>query len=157
MGENPLKGIDKIDRNIIRILSDSPRAPYTEIASTLEERGFEMTAEGVRNRVTKLLERTSVFFLLAPDEHGWEILRLGLTVDDTSGSKAEVYSQLAEADTWLVCRGMGDFDLWAVGTVRANEDVDALLTAVRELEHVDDVYHFIETGRQTFIEDYLSF
>lgn len=157
MSEDPLKGLDEIDRSIIRILSDAPRAPYTQIASTLEDCGFEMTSEGVRNRVSNLLERTSVFFLLAPDEHGWEILRLGLTVDDTSGSKAEVYRQLSETDSWLVCRGMGDFDLWAVGTVRANEDVDALLTAVRELEHVGEVYHFIETGRQTFIEDYLSF
>lgn len=157
MTRNPIEGLDEIDRNIIRILSDNPREPYTDLASKLGDRGFEMTSEGVRNRVQKLLERTSVFFLLTPEEHGWEIVRFGISVDGGVDSKASVYERLASTDAWLICRGVGDFDLWAVGTVRANKDVDALVTAVREIEHVDEVYHFIETGRRTFVEDYLSF
>lgn len=157
MTDSVLEGLDEIDREIIRILSQTPRAPYTELSDKLEERGHDMSGEGIRYRVSTLLEATSTFFLLAPAEHGWQIVRACIEVSNEPGATGEVYDQVSNTDAWLVCQGFGSFDVWAIGTTRHNRGIQELLTELREIQHVENVYYFVETRRNTFMEDYLSF
>ncbi|MFB6164155.1 MAG: Lrp/AsnC family transcriptional regulator [Haloarculaceae archaeon] len=147
---------DEVDRLILKALAKGPRTPYADIAEELADRGHEMSSEGVRHRVTKLLDRTSIFFLLEPEEHDWEIVRLAVSVSDADGAKERAMDQLSEMPFWLVTRGVGSYDVYAVATAADNAEVDRLLTAVEELDDVVDVEHSIETSRTTNVDDYLS-
>lgn len=149
-------GIDEIDRTLLRILSKNPRMPYTSIAEELESEGFEMSGEGVRHRVSKLLDATSTFFLLAPNDHDWEIVRLGITTVDAQGAKSEVIETLTDDGFWLVCRGIGDTDIYAVATATSVDVVDDLVTEVEAHELVSDVDFSIETDRVTDLEQYFA-
>ena len=153
----PIEGLDEIDRVILRILAQDPRTPYSDIASILEEEGHEMSSEGIRYRVSNLFETTSILLLTAPKEHGWEVVRVFVSVDNQPNAKAETYLDLCETDLWMVCRTVGTFDLYGVATVRSNHAADDLLCSIRGLKHVERVEHAIETDRETAIDKYLSF
>lgn len=157
MNESSMKALDEIDREILRILSENPRAPYKELSEKLLERGHEMSGEGIRYRVQTLLEATSTFFLLSPAEQGWQIIRMCIEVKNKPGATTDVYNEVNKTDAWLVCRGFGSFDIWAVGTTRSDRRTRKLLTEIRELPEVNQVSHFVETARQVSVEDYLSF
>ena len=147
---------DELDRLILKALADGPRTPYSDIAEQLAAEGHEMSSEGVRHRVSNLLDRTSIFFLLEPEEHDWEIVRLAISVSDEPDSKAEAMEQIAEMSFWLVTRGIGTFDIYAVATAATNSRVDDLVSRVEELDSVVEVEHSIETSRDTNVDDYLS-
>lgn len=153
----PIDGLDEIDRTILRILAQDPRTPYSDIAAKLEEEGHEMSSEGIRYRVTKLFETTSVLLLTAPKEHGWEVLRLSISVANEPGAKEETFEALSGMNFWMVCRTMGDYDLYGVATVQSNHDADDLVSRIRGLEHVTGVDFVLETDRETDIDNYLSF
>ncbi|WP_336000703.1 Lrp/AsnC family transcriptional regulator [Halorientalis halophila] len=147
---------DEVDRIILKALANGPRTPYSDIAEQLAAEGHEMSSEGVRHRVSKLLDRTSIFFLLEPDEHEWEIVRLAIRVTDDPDAKATALEEISEMPFWLVTRGVGTYDVYAVASAATNSRVDELVTAVTELEIVESVDHSTETSRHTNVDDYLS-
>lgn len=152
---NPRIGpLDEIDRLLLQILSENPRMPYAEIADELQEEGFEMSGEGIRNRVGKLFESTSAFFLLAPEEHEWELFRLSVTVAEEANAKQRVLEQMAEFDLWLVCASLGVPDIYAVGTAVTTQNIDGVVSQVRSLDLVEHVDVSIETARHTNIYNY---
>lgn len=153
---DPLEGLDDIDRTILRILAQDPRIPYSDIADRLEEEGHEMSSEGIRYRVSNLYESTSILLLTAPKEHGWEVMRLFIDVDNAPDAKEETFQSLSEMAFWMTCKGMGTFDLYAVATVQSNRDADELISQVRGLDHVTSVEHSMETDRETDVDNYLS-
>lgn len=150
------ESLDEIDRILLRILSKEPRMSYNSIANKLLEEGYEMSAEGVRHRVRKLLDATSTFFLFAPGQHDWEIVRVGLRVKAGPRAKETVMEFLTESGFWLVCDGLGTIDIYAVATAISIEDLEKLVTSVRGHELVTDVDFSIETERITDIENYFS-
>lgn len=152
-----IDGLDEIDRHILRILAQNPRIPYSDISDRLKEEGFDMSGEGIRYRVSKLYESTSVLLLAAPQEHGWEVLRIGVKVADEEGAKEAAMEAIAEEKFWLVCRHIGDFDLYAVATVQSTTEGDDLVSAVRAIDVVEDVDHALETARRTDVSNYLDF
>lgn len=157
MVDDSFESLDDIDRDILRILAEDPRLPYSDIADQLESEGHEMSSEGVRYRVSKLFDATSVHLLTSPKEHGWNVVRMTITVDGDSGVKDSVFERLAEMPVWLNCRVLGSFDLYAVATTASISDADQLVTRVREIEGVESVDYALETDRHTDIENYLSF
>lgn len=157
MTENPVEGLDDIDRQILRILAENPRMPYSDIADRLDQEGYEMSSEGIRYRVSNLFESTSIQLLTAPKEYGWDVLRLLITVTSNPDAKSKVFESLTEKPFWLNCRVMGSFDIYAVATTQSVQDADELITDVRELDHVENVEYALETDRNTSIQDYLSF
>lgn len=154
---NTFEGLDEIDRHILRILAQDPRIPYSDISDRLEEEGYEMSGEGIRYRVSKLYESSSVLLLTAPREHGWEVLRIDVTVSDEADAKSKVMERLAEEKFWLVSRGLGTFDIYAVATVRSNREADDLVSTVKEIDAIDSVTHTLETDRITDLDNYLAF
>jgi DNA-binding Lrp family transcriptional regulator len=148
--------LDEIDRILLRILAQDPRAPYSEIAKRLNEEGYEMTGEGIRYRISRLYESTSLLLLTTPKQHGWENLRLLISTEDTKGAKASVKQRLTEMDFWIVCKGIGSFDLYANATVPSNEETDRLVTEVREQDGVEEVHFHLETDRISNYDNYLS-
>lgn len=147
--------LDEIDRILLRILAQEPRAPYSEIAEQLEEEGHEMTGEGIRYRISKLYDSTSLLLLTTPKEHGWENLRLLVSTANSPNAKEEAYQKLSEMDFWIVCRGIGSFDLYANATVPSNGEAERLVSEVRELECVEEVHYYFETERRTNYDNYL--
>lgn len=156
MTDRLTEGLDDLDRTILRILAQDPRTPYSNIAEKLEEEGHEMSSEGIRYRVSKLFETTSILLLTAPKEHGWEVMRLFISVENAPDAKAETFVQLNEMPFWMTCKVMGTYDLYAVATVQSNRDADGLISDIRGLEHVTQVKHAVETDRTTDIDNYLS-
>lgn len=157
MVEDPIGSLDNIDRHILRILADDPRLPYSDIADQLEAEGYEMSSEGVRYRVSKLFDTTSVHLLTSPKEHGWNVVRMTINVDGDEGIKDSVFDQLTDMPVWLGCRVLGSFDLYAVATTASISDADKLITAIREIDGVTSVEAALETNRHTDVENYLSF
>ena len=148
--------IDDIDRMILGILSENPRAPYSDIADQLEAEGREMSSEGIRYRVSKLFEYSTIFLLTDPKGRGWEMLRLTICVENEPDAKQTVAEYLNDLSFWLVCQGMGSFDIFALATVRSNSHADDLVTLVRSHELVDSVDLFIETNRGSNLDNYLA-
>lgn len=152
----PVERLDDIDRTILRILIQNPRIPYSDISDQLKEEGHKMSSEGIRYRVSKLFETTSILLLSAPEEHGWEVVRLVITVANAPDAKEKAFEALSEIDFWMICKTMGTFDIYTVATVKSNRDADDLISQVRSIEHVTHVEHSLETDRKTNIDNYLS-
>ena len=148
--------LDDIDRVILKILSENPRVPYSDIADQLDAEGYEMSSEGIRYRVSKLFEYSTLFMLTDPKGQGWEMLRLIITVEDEPDAKRTVAEDLIDMSIWLVCRGVGTFDVFAVATVGSNSHADDLIGQVRSHDLVDTVEYSIETARGSNLDNYLS-
>jgi DNA-binding Lrp family transcriptional regulator len=148
--------LDEIDRKILRILSEDPRASYANIADQLGEDGYEMTAEGIRYRVSQLYESTSLVLMTQPQKHGWENLRLNITISGGAKEKQRVFDALSEMSFWIICRGFGSYDLYANATVPSNKAVDRVVSNVRDIEAVESVEFYLETERQTNFDNFLS-
>jgi DNA-binding Lrp family transcriptional regulator len=148
--------LDEIDRTILRIIAQDPRVPYSDIAEQLEEEGHEMSSEGIRYRVSNLFETASILLLTAPQEHGWEVIRLFIEVDNAPSAKQNAFEELSEMGVWMSCRLHGTMDLYAVATVRSTQAADELLEDVRAIDDVTRVEHAIETVRETEIDNYLA-
>lgn len=146
--------MDEVDRIIIGILAANPRIPYTKIATKLKERDHDMSAEGVRKRVDKLLERTTPFFLIAPSEHDWNLIRFAITVADKPGAEDAVMDALSGRDFWFLGQGFGTYDIYAVANAPSNAAVNDLINQVRGLETVKDLTYSIETERRVDIDNY---
>jgi len=148
------ENIDDIDSLILQILSSDPRAPYSEIADKLKQAGHEMSSEGIRYRVSKLVDTTTVFFLLDPEDINWEIVRITVEAADEPGAKDEAFDMLADKRFWHVVRGIGTYDIYAVGMAPTLGEIDEILTEVEEADAVDRVDHIVVTERDSSMKDY---
>jgi DNA-binding Lrp family transcriptional regulator len=156
MADADTSGLDEIDREILHLLMPDPRMPYSEIAGHLEEAGYEMSSEGVRHRVKKLFDETSIFLLSEAKGNDWEVLRLNIEVSDRDGATETVYETLTDHNFWLVSRGFGTVDVHAIATVSTVHEADELVNTVRGLDAVDDVSYFLETERHTDMHKYTT-
>lgn len=157
MGNPTPLDVDDIDRELLRLLSENPRESYKNLAELLAEEGYEMTGEGIRYRVKRLLESTETFFMLSPEEHGMEIVRIGIKLVNEPDVTGRVYGDIfALNDVWLVSQGFGTYDLWAIATADGNPRIAELLSKIRSNDGVGEVSHFIETDRRTDIGAYLA-
>ncbi|GAA0250869.1 AsnC family transcriptional regulator [Haladaptatus pallidirubidus] len=145
---------DEIDSEILRLLAADPRAPYSEIADHLEAAGYEMSSEGIRYRVSKLLDATTVFFLLDPEDVSWEIVRIAVKAVDESEAKTKTFEKIADMRFWHVTRGIGTYDVYAVGMAPTLAKVDELVTTIEEYEFVENVEHIVVTERESAMSDY---
>jgi DNA-binding Lrp family transcriptional regulator len=147
---------DEIDKQILDVLSDDPRIPYSKLAEQIADSGYEMSTEGVRYRVSKILETTTVFFLLEPQQLSWEVIRLTITTIDKPDAKKDMFQIVSEMPFWHVSRGIGTYDLFAVGSAPSMNAVDALVTTIQEHEYVKDIEYTVVTERNRDMESYLS-
>ena len=154
MTDSQFENIDDMDSLILQILSSDPRAPYSEIASKLEEAGYEMSSEGIRYRVSKLLDTTTVFFLLDPEDISWEIVRIAVEAIDEEGAKDEVFEKMVGMRLWHVVRGLGTYDVYAVGMAPTLSEIDELVTTIKEYDVVKRIDHIVVTDRESNMEDY---
>lgn len=150
------KSIDEIDRKILSILAHDPRIPYSGISQQLADEGIEMSGEGVRQRVSALLEITTSFHLLRPDGLDWEIVMVAVEVIQEDSAKQRVFDAMSEMRFWFVGGGFGTIDLYGIATVNTNQEIDELINAVRSLEQVQTADYMVETSRATDIERYLQ-
>lgn len=147
--------IDEIDRKIIEILASDPRRPYADITDELAADGIEMSSEGVRRRVRKLLDQMTSFFLPRPEGYDWEIFVVTIRTNDEPDAKRRAFEAVSDMDFWFVSEGFGTIDVYAIATAESIDDIDDLLVEVRTLESVAEVEHFIETDRTVNIGKYL--
>ena len=147
--------IDEIDRQILELLADDPRKPYADIANELADYDIDMSSEGVRRRVTSLLENMTSFFLPRPDQNNWDVILVTARVIDEPDAKQTVFESMAEMNFWFVANGFGTFDIYGIATTRTNQEIDELITEVRSLESVMEMDYFIETARAVNIQKYL--
>lgn len=145
---------DEIDSRILRVLSQDPRMPYQDIADELKEEGYEMSGEGIRYRVSKLMDSTAAFFLLNPDHLDWEIVRISVRACDETGAKQETFERIAEMPFWHVTKGIGTYDVYAVGMAPTLSDIEEFVTTIREFECVKVVDHIVVTERHSDLDDY---
>lgn len=150
------KTIDEIDRRILAILAREPRIPYSDISTELAEDGIEMSSEGVRRRVTALLEATTSFHLFRPDGYDWDIIMITVQVANEPDAKLAVFEEMSEMDFWFVGGGFGTIDIYSIATVSSNQEVDELINDVRSLDLVTSAEYIIETSRATNVENYLQ-
>ena len=148
--------IDEIDRKILSILAHNPRIPYSEISDQLADQGIEMSSEGVRRRVSSLLEITTSFHLLRPNGHDWEIIMIAVQVAQEENAKQQVFDSMSEMTFWFVGGGFGTIDLYGIATVNTSEEIDELINDVRSLEQVMTADYMVETSRATNVEKYLQ-
>lgn len=156
MPKQTFESFDDIDGVILRVLAENPRAPYSEITEVLADMGYEMSPEGVRYRVDKIIELTTVFFLVDPGSVSWEILRVAVVTDDSPNAKRDAFELLCEQPFWHVSRGIGTYDLYAVGSAPSLREADELVTAVREADCVERAEYIVVTGRNQDMTQYLN-
>lgn len=156
MPNSDFESFDEIDGKILRVLAENPRTPYSRITEILAESGHEMSPEGVRYRVDKIIDMTTVFFLLDPQELSWEILRIAVTTEKRDGAKEAAFDLLCDLPFWHVSRGIGTFDYFAVGSILSVRDADDLVTTVREADCVNRVDYLVVTGRNQDMAQYLN-
>lgn len=156
MAKQTFESFDDIDGVILRTLAKNPRIPYSEITDTLAEMGHEMSPEGVRYRVDKIIELTTVFFLVDPQKVSWEILRVAVSTEEAADSKRAAFDLLCDQPFWHVSRGVGTYDLYAVGSLPSLEKVDELVTTVSEADCVRDVDYIVVTERNQDMTQYLN-
>ncbi|MDF9747793.1 Lrp/AsnC family transcriptional regulator [Natrinema salsiterrestre] len=153
--DDDLLEIDEIDRRILEILANDPRSPYADIADELTEYDIDLSSEGVRRRVTSLLENMTSFFLPRPERNSWEIVLVTARTADEANSKRDVFEEMSNMDFWFVAEGFGTVDLYGIATAKSNAEIDDLLVQMQALDSVTEIDHFIETDRAVNIRNYL--
>lgn len=148
------ENFDDIDAHILRILAEDPRMPYQDIANELGDEGYEMSGEGIRHRVSRLIDATTAFFLLEPEHMSWEIVRIAVRAADGPGDKAEAFERVSEMPFWHVTKGIGTYDVYAVGMAPTLADIEDFVTTIREFECVDTIDHIVVTERNSDLDDY---
>lgn len=154
MTKTKLQNFDEIDSHILQILSKDPRAPYSDISGELADKGYEMSSEGIRYRVSNLLKTTTAFFLLDPDELDWEIVRLMVRAADEPGAKAEAFERISAMPFWHVTRGLGTFDIYAVAMAPTMREIDEFVTTIEEFDSVVSTEHIVVTEHSSNLSDY---
>ena len=154
MSESPFDAFDAIDTQILVILSEDPRMSYQQLSRRLSEEGYEMSAEGVRRRVTDLMAATTPFFLLDPEQLAWEIVRISVRATDEPDAKAEAFERIAELPFWHVTKGIGTYDIYGVGMAPTLADVEAMVTEIREYDTVGEIDFIVVTDQRSDLEDY---
>ncbi|MGM0606181.1 MAG: Lrp/AsnC family transcriptional regulator [Halobacteriota archaeon] len=156
MPNSDFESFDEIDGEILRVLAENPRTPYSEITEILAETGHEMSPEGVRYRVDKIIDLTTVFFLLDPQDLSWEIIRIAVTSEGTEDAKRKSFELLCDLPFWHVSQGIGTFDHFAVGSVPSILKADELVTTVSEADCVQSVDYLLVTDRNQNMAQYLN-
>lgn len=154
MGKAKLQNFDEIDSRILQILSEDPRAPYSDIAEQLEDQGYQMSSEGIRYRVSDLMEATTAFFLLDPDELDWEIVRLMVKASDAPGAKTDAFERISDLPFWHVTRGLGTYDIYGVAMAPTMREIDELVTTIDEFDSVVSTDHIVVTEHSSNLADY---
>lgn len=154
MSGAPSDGFDEIDGHILRILSLDPRAPYSDIADELKEVGYDMSSEGIRYRVQKLMKATRTFFLLDPEDLGWQIVRIAVTASEYAGAKDEAFELMVGMPFWHVTRGLGSIDIFAIGMARTVSEIEEYITAISEADCIETVGYTIVTDRASNLDNY---
>jgi DNA-binding Lrp family transcriptional regulator len=155
MGTKDRSDIDELDKEILRILKQNPRMAYAEMAQRLEAAGYELSSEGVRQRVSNLFDNSKIFLLSSPENHSWVVLRVYVTVDGGTERVQAVYERMADLEFWMLCQGMGTIDIQATATAESASQAKSLYDAVREIDGVEDADFLLETGRDWEISKYL--
>jgi len=123
--------MDGLDREIVSILREDARTPYTEIAEQLD------ISEGtVRNRVDQLLESGVIerFTVATRTGNVKAMIEFGVDVDVDTSAVAERIVDWQEVDfVWQVS---GDEDIVVVVDAADTESVNDLITRARGLEDV---------------------
>lgn len=153
--DDDLLEIDEIDRRILEILANDPRSPYADIADELTKYDIDLSSEGVRRRVTSLLENMTSFFLPRPERNSWEIVLVTARTADEANSKRDLFEEMSNMDFWFVAEGFGTVDLYGIATAKSNAEIDDLLVQMRALDSVTEIDYFIETDRAVNIRKYL--
>lgn len=156
MSESPFDAFDAIDTQILVILSEDPRMSYQQLSRRLSEKGYEMSAEGVRRRVTDLMAATTPFFLLDPEQvtWEWEIVRISVRATDGPGDKDEAFERIAELPFWHVTKGIGTYDIYGVGMAPTIADVEEMVSEIRGYDCVAEIDFIVVTDRRSDLEDY---
>lgn len=149
------RGMDEIDRIIMGVLANNPRTPYSEIANILKKKGYEMSSEGIRYRVTNLFEVTSTFFMIEPEEHDWHVLRLWMSINGGQKPKDDTLETIQEMDFWFLSQGFGSSDVYAVATAPSTVHIEEILDRVRGIDGVEEVNYLVETKRTIDVSKYL--
>jgi len=145
-GKQP-ETLDEIDWKILELLSEDPRRPYSDISERLEQVGYELSSEGTRYRVKKILNTMSIFFMVHPTEQDWEVMIFLIKIEDDIGEDERAFERFFEEEFWFVSRGFGTYDLYAVSTVASTQDIERLITRVRSFDFIEDMSYLIETDR----------
>jgi DNA-binding Lrp family transcriptional regulator len=154
MADSPFNALDAIDTQILVILSEDPRMSYQKLSRRLAEEGYEMSAEGVRRRVTDLMEATRPFFLLDPEQFAWEIVRISVRATDGPGDKQAAFERIVEMPFWHVTKGIGTYDIYGVGMAPTLSEIEGMVSEIRGYDCVDQVDHIVVTDRESDLEDY---
>lgn len=154
MVRTKLQNFDEIDSRILQILSEDPRAPYSDIAQELESYGYQMSSEGIRYRVSNLMEATTAFFLLDPDELDWEIVRLTVQTSNDPDAKTDAFERISGLPFWHVTRGIGTYDIYAVAMAPTMREIDELVTTINEFDSVVRTDHIVVTEHRSDLADY---
>ena len=146
--------LDAINWEILQLLAEKPRRPYRDISNKLQERGYDMTSEGIRYRVDKILDVMSIFFMVHPNEQDWEVMILLINVVNEPGAKESIADKIFGDEIWFVSRGFGSFDIYAIATAATNADIERLLTKIRNYDQVENIEYLIETERKLEVSNY---
>ena len=121
---------------------------------SIEKVVYEMSSEGIRYRVSNLMDSTTAFFLLDPDELDWEIVRLMVETSTDKGAKTDAFEKIAELPFWHVTRGIGTYDVYAVAMAPSIHEIDQLITKIGEFDSVVRTDHIIVTEHRSNLADY---
>jgi len=123
--------MDELDREILSILREDARTPYTEIADAVG------TSEGtVRNRVEQLIESGIIerFTVATRTGNIKSMIELSVDVNVDTGEVSERIAEWPEVDfVWQVS---GEEDIVLVVDCADTDSVNDLITQARELEEV---------------------
>jgi DNA-binding Lrp family transcriptional regulator len=123
--------MDDLDREILALLREDSRTPYTEIADALG------VSEGtVRNRVDRLLEAGTIerFTIATRTGNVKSMVEVSVAVDVDTQALAERMAEWTEVDfVWQVS---GEEDMVLVVDAMDTERVNELITRTREQSEV---------------------
>lgn len=146
------QGVDSIDRQLIRLLQEKPRASYAELA-----RLSGIPESTVRRRVESLYEAGTILTIVTPD-----IAKLGYEAVSLIGIKADLnhVEQIAEhlrrcEEVTMVLITAGSLNLFCAVALRSIEDMYPFLREhVATLEGVRDVEPFVSISTVKLFRDW---
>ncbi|MFC7192382.1 hypothetical protein ACFQL7_22915 [Halocatena marina] len=84
----------------------------------------------------------------------WEIVRIAVKATNADSMKDEAFDRISEMPFWHVTRGIGTYDVYAVGMAPSMRKIDEFVTTIREFDCVENIEHIVVTERRSNLDDY---
>ena len=148
--------MDTLDSEILILLAKEPRITLNELSSRLKRKGIDISIEGVRKRVSRVLKNSLFMPFIKWEEYGLSLLTVEIKVRGGMEARKQVVDNVKKIGSFLNLFTFGNFDVIAFFTIKGKSRISSIIDRLKEIPRVKEVSHSMITEQQISLENIFS-